>query len=58
MTDKQRTALEGLWNRSDQGLTLEEFIDSARLGIGLQGVYMVHWCNMWIGVETDGYTHS
>jgi hypothetical protein len=19
---------------------------------------MIHWCYMWIGIETDGYTHS
>jgi len=19
---------------------------------------MVPWCNMWLGIETDGYTHS
>ena len=19
---------------------------------------MVHWCGMWLGIETDGYTHS
>lgn len=19
---------------------------------------MVHWANMWLGIETDGYTHS
>ena len=19
---------------------------------------MIHWCNMWLGIEQDGYTHS
>lgn len=22
------------------------------------GALMVPWCGMWIGIETDGYTHS
>ena len=24
----------------------------------IDGCVMVFWCNMWIGIETDGYTHS
>ncbi len=24
----------------------------------LQGCVMVPWCNMWLGIEEDGYTHS
>jgi hypothetical protein len=22
------------------------------------GCLMIHWCNMWLGIEPDGYTHS
>lgn len=22
------------------------------------GAIGVHWCGMWLGIETDGYTHS
>lgn len=22
------------------------------------GCVMIQWCNMWIGIESDGYTHS
>jgi hypothetical protein len=22
------------------------------------GCIMVKWCNMWLGIEPDGYTHS
>jgi len=22
------------------------------------GCIMVHWCGMWLGIETDGHTHS
>ena len=22
------------------------------------GALMVPWCGMWLGIETDGYTHS
>lgn len=26
--------------------------------IGGQGAIVVHWCNMWLAIEPDGYTHS
>jgi hypothetical protein len=22
------------------------------------GCVMIQWCSMWLGIETDGYTHS
>jgi hypothetical protein len=22
------------------------------------GCVMIQWCGMWLGIETDGYTHS
>jgi hypothetical protein len=25
---------------------------------GTFGCIMVPWCNMWLGIERDGYTHS
>lgn len=24
----------------------------------MMGCWMVPWCDMWIGIEHDGYTHS
>lgn len=24
----------------------------------MDGCVMVPWCGMWLGIETDGYTHS
>lgn len=29
-----------------------------RLAVFSFGVLMVPWCGMWLGIETDGYTHS
>ena len=30
------------------------------MGRAVQGYdcLMINWCNMWLGIETDGYTHS
>ena len=25
---------------------------------GIMNCVMVPWCGMWLGIETDGYTHS
>ena len=36
-------------------LTYKQFRRSVRAG---WDCIMVHWCNMWLGIEKDGYTHS
>lgn len=58
MTDEQKIALINSWKRSDQGMTLEEFIDSAQPTVGMDDAIVVKWCNMWLAIEADGYTHS
>jgi hypothetical protein len=25
---------------------------------GYDSCVMIKWCNIWLGIETDGYTHS
>lgn len=30
----------------------------ARARPGFDGVLMLQWCGMWLGIERDGYTHS
>lgn len=32
------------------------FRDAAQLD--REGVLMVYWCGMWLGIEKDGHTHS
>ena len=29
-----------------------------KLAVSSFGCVMVPWCGMWLGIETDGYTHS
>jgi hypothetical protein len=28
------------------------------IGIGCAGTIALFWCNMWLAIEPDGYTHS
>ena len=36
-------------------LTYREFRGTVQQGFGC---VMVKWCNMWLGIEPDGHTHS
>ena len=36
-------------------LSFEDFVKS--IGVGSDCI-MVQWCGMWLGIETDGHTHS
>ena len=58
-TPAQREALKGLWRRQNDGYGLpwRAFRASVQPEIGSRAV-MVPWCNMWIGIEPDGYCHS
>ena len=42
------------WKTS--GMTYLQFRRSVVAVFGK--VAMVRWCGMWLGIETDGYTHS
>ncbi len=55
LTRPQRKALYALYSRRPMQCTYKEFRASIQLG---WGCVMVQWCNMWIGIESDGYTHS
>lgn len=54
-TRKQREALARTWQRDPQGLTYRQFRATV---LGGYDCIMIHWCGMWLGIETDGYTHS
>ena len=41
--------------RSLARATYRQFRRTAQMGYGC---IMVPWCNMWLGIETDGYIHS
>ena len=58
MTREQRTAIATRWKYDDQGMTLKEFASTAQTTVGLDDAIVIKWCNMWLVIETDGYTHS
>lgn len=35
-----------------------ELLETAACILGGDGAVSVHWCNMWLAIEPDGYTHS
>ena len=69
LTKEQRTALKKVYDRQpipkyelNKGIkcfigymTYREFRRTVHLGCDC---IMVPWCNMWLGIEPDGYTHS
>lgn len=55
-TRAQREALARVYHRRDLGMSYCAFRRTI-----VQGDYdciMVQWVGMWLGIETDGYTHS
>ena len=55
LTRKQRKALHNKWIQSNQGMSYRQFRRTVLMGYNC---VMVQWCGMWLGIETDGYTHS
>ena len=56
LTKEQQISLKGKHDRSNQNLTYLQFRRSVVPEI--EGCILVKWCGMWLGIETDGYTHS
>ena len=57
LNELQEKSLVRIWEQADQGMTYKEFRDTVQPCIGDDSV-MVQWSGMWLGIETDGYTHS
>lgn len=68
LTQQQRTALLRVYRRQPDlnepqpqvmypGRTYMQFRRTAHYD-HLMGCVMVPFCNMWLGIEPDGYTHS
>ena len=59
MNKSQQRALLRLWESSCKPAARSylAFRRSAQYS-GLLGCWMVYWCSMWVGIESDGYTHS
>ena len=63
LTDEQKEGVRKLWNRdlnaaSPTGLSYGAFVEEKVTYDFLLKVAFVELWGMWIGIETDGYTHS
>ena len=58
LTKKQKTKLAIKWKQDNQGMTYLQFRRSVEPSIGCDDAIMVKWCGMWLGIETDGYSHA
>ena len=54
----QRAALHKLWQRNSNDLTYRQFRSTVQPFFGGDPCVLVPWCGMWLGIESDGYTHS
>mgnify|MGYP003626403146 FL=1 len=52
---QQQQAILRKWQQNNQGLTYREFRKTVQQGFDC---LMVQWSGMWLGIETDGHTHS
>ena len=55
ITKEQQLAIKRKYTQDNQGLTYLQFRRSVQYSYGC---LMLHWCDMWLGIEPDGYTHS
>jgi hypothetical protein len=56
ITRAQWDAIKRKYGQNPDGKTLQEFCNSVQPA--MDGLIMVPWCGMWLGIERDGYTHS
>jgi len=54
-TKAQQLAILSIWLRNPDGKTFLQFRRSVKRGFDC---LMVEWCGMWLGIESDGHTHS
>lgn len=57
-TKAQQKALLVLWQRYKQSPTFLRFRRNAFWHSDGSGCLMIPWCGMYVGIETDGHTHS
>ena len=58
LNKEQRIALYKKWIQNNQGMTYMQFRRTVLPCLGYDDVAIVEWSGMWLGIETDGYTHS
>ena len=57
ITKNQQVALLRKWKQSNQGMTYLQFRRGA-MPMFLDPAIVVRWCDMYLAIEPDGYTHS
>lgn len=57
LTRPQMEALYNLYKRQASHNTYLSFRRTAQYS-KLNGWVMVRWCGMWVGIESEGYTHT
>jgi hypothetical protein len=55
ITKAQQSAIKRIYDRKDLGISYLQFRRSVKHGFDC---LMVEWSGMWLGIESDGYTHS
>jgi hypothetical protein len=55
LNKQQQIALKRKWQQNDQGMTYRDFRKTV---VSSFDCVMVRWSGMWLGIESDGYTHS
>jgi len=58
ITKEQQTAIANVYKRRQMDVTFLAFRRSIKPTFGMDGAVVVNWCNMWLCIERDGYTHS
>lgn len=55
LTKPQQVSLKRKWQQESQNMTYLQFRRTVQQG---WDCIMVKWSGMWLGIESDGYTHS
>ena len=58
LTKPQSKSLLRKWQQNNQGLTFLGFRKLVQPTHFMDDAVVVKWCNMFLAIETDGYTHS
>ena len=65
LTRPQREAAKRLYDRDSENFAKlpglpeqESYREFRQRVLPGSGCIMIPWCNMWMGIEPDGYTHS
>lgn len=56
LTKEQRKAVKRKYDRNPDGSV--SYLQFRRRVVPGYDCVMLKWCGMWLGIETDGHTHS